>query len=752
MKLDIFNSISASAFALLNGTLDPPGPSQSFILKKRYQFKDKLYDHCDDVEIAADYLGDNSVDGGAPIYSSDLTHYKPNSDILITGSCHSPNGQALKQCPFAVRIGNWSRQLQVFGDRYWVSTAGIASQTEPLPFKKKFIGPQNCFGGPGVNNNPGGKGASKTVRDGKEVWPLPNVEDPNALITSPRDRPFPALSSALPLMGDYRRKKLGSFNKHWLRNRWPAYPEDMDWSIFNAAHPHSQYPGYLKGDETIELYNLVEGHPYFSIQLPGEAIRVFLNSSDKGFYGISMSLDTLWIDTDNLELVLVWRGWTPVSEPDMPEVKEVLITSEPLGAALETEVFYQQLIEQRVSEYGYNRDPLKPDIDESEELLDDEVASPLSQEENTEGKVDEDANLEIELPKIDPELDAAFAAQNDGKTLSETLAEIIAESAEPDEEPAEDSVDEEALKRQQIEQHIASKTSLAEYDFSGLDVTGLDFSNCDLRGAVFTEQDLSHLCFINADLSDARFDNCRLDGCTFSLACLRECDFTASHAAAANFEGALLEDAIFSECVLDDAKFNNSDCSGADFSAAHMNGSQWQNANLTRTDFSKSKLNHSDFTNAILENADFSDTTAIYALFNGADMTQLRAAGIGDFSGAQFHNTTLTEANFEGVRLLHSDFRNAHMPYCNLEKTNATAAIFDGAMLRQARFCQTILDDASLRYCDLFEVTFEGAHIFGTDLSGANAYSSEFLDAQLDQVQLQGCNLRMTKLAKEQQV
>ncbi len=90
------------------------------------------------------------LDGGMP---------KPRGEVLVTGSCFSPRGTTRKASTVSFRVGGLSKELAVFGDRFWQRNGGVMSViSDPAPFSEMPLTWKNAFGGPGFLDNPLGKG------------------------------------------------------------------------------------------------------------------------------------------------------------------------------------------------------------------------------------------------------------------------------------------------------------------------------------------------------------------------------------------------------------------------------------------------------------------------------------------------------------------------------------------------------------------------------------------------------------------
>lgn len=85
---------------------------------------------------------------------------------------------------------------------------------------------------------------------------LPNIEDPQYVISKPSQRP-PAAGFCFvsPAWGD-RPKHTGTCNEAWQRHHFPLSPADFDLRFHNAAAPGLTADGYLHGGEEVCLMNL----------------------------------------------------------------------------------------------------------------------------------------------------------------------------------------------------------------------------------------------------------------------------------------------------------------------------------------------------------------------------------------------------------------------------------------------------------------------------------------------------------------
>ncbi|MBF0233541.1 MAG: DUF2169 domain-containing protein, partial [Desulfamplus sp.] len=408
-------------FAPLYGKVNFPADTLTYIVKGAFdlqpeskaeipEFDDSPYPTGDE------YYPDDIDMAKAPLYESDYAHFKPRADLFVVGHCYPPGKKSVQACPVEVQIGPVKKELFVFGNRRWKSTLGIKSITDPEAFDKIPLSYDYSFGGPGYGKNPQGKGFPGKKGENPESGVLPNIEDPAHLIDDPKKTPDPAGFGPLGRMWEQRLSLTGTYDDAWQKNRWPWFPQDMDYGYFNAAPRDMQLDGYLKGDESLFFKNLHPDYPEYHSQLPGIRARCFTlpegaspNDSSQ-FQEVSMNLDTLWADMDHEKLILVWRGVTPISsEAYAEELAYVFIMAEFLDdppASLE-------------ACHGLFLDALRREEEEFGEEAEDEME-------------EADAEDEVKQKEIEPEKDEA-----------------------PEEAPPEPEIDKSALKQQFKDQSAA---------------------------------------------------------------------------------------------------------------------------------------------------------------------------------------------------------------------------------------------------------------------------------------------------------
>ncbi len=653
-------------------------------------------------------------------YTSDFAIYKPKTDLLFKGQCHTPNGEAQTACKVSFGLDGDLQNLMVIGDRQWQSDLLPGkSMTAPQPFSRMPLCYENSFGGDGFDANPVGKGHNNN---------LPNIEHPDFIITSPGDRPQPEGFAPLHSLWQPRRAKMGTFNKQWEEHRWPWFPEDMDWSLFNAAPPALQRSGYLKGDETLVMENLHATIPNYRCQLPALRSRCFINAGDQEklaeFKEVKLELDTLWVDGDEEILVLVWRGIIPISDRFHDELKHLLLVTEPLDSAPQAEDVYRsqlaQLLlppeEEKIAgvaaepesqpEAALNVDAaVKKALDESRSALKGmnlpaATMTALNQEQNPAVFLD----LLIKALGIDPE--AAARLEHENLLNNRKLLE-------------ERGYDPNLAGRLSVGKITTREDVIGAYaegrDFSGVDLSNLDLQDLDLHGAQF-----SHTLLFNAKLN-----NCNLTGANLNAANLDNADLSSATLVGADLAKATLRKAKLAQANLQSAQLQEAKLDEADLSQTNLGLAQ-----LQKTRFDSCMLKQAN-----LQGADLSEARLVKAELTGANLVDSNAA-----------KAVFTEAVLDDARLENSDLSNALLNQCSLRRANLSFAILieaqfkqtnlETALLTRVQAGQALFDEAILDLANLDEADFSLASLNRATLKGSSMRATRFKDANLEKAVL----------------
>jgi uncharacterized protein YjbI with pentapeptide repeats len=653
-------------------------------------------------------------------YPSDFAIFKPKADILLVGHAYRPKGTeavSLVRLRFGDKL---DRSIAAVGPRRWDE---LGAPTAPGTFDRIPLRFEHAFGGAGFDENPIGAGYGARAGDA-----LPPLELPGRLIRSTSDAPPAAVFAPVPSQWPARMRKIGTYDERWKTTRWPFFPDDFDWSYFNAA-PSEQQIAYPRGDESFELWAV---HPELSVvrgRLPALRVRVFAQAAERaggGFSEVPLRLDTVWFDADTLRLVLVWRSLLEVSDEDASEIASLFVVSEPQD------------------------EPMT--IKDARARFFAAVAASEAAEQETAG--DEGAANDT-MGDADP---SALEAR-----ISDALAEVrarrrVAEGAEPEEateevpevdSPAEAPAAVEAPKgaRDGVLELLRLGEPLAGLDLTGIDLSGVDLEGRDLGGAILNGANLRGARLDGASLVGAILAEANCDGTSFKGANLTQADLTRANLKAAQLDGAILELATAAGANCEGASFEGAQAPAASFAEAVLKAARFDRANLTGAEMMRSLIDGATFKGATLDDVKIYGASGTDVVMDGASLIDLRA-----------DDAQMRRGSFRGIKGAGSIWEGADL----------TGAVFDGSALREASFTRATLDGATLNGADivdgrfrkarlrgarmlnanLMRAAFDGADLSGASLRGSNLYQAETWKARTANVELAGAFVAGTKLSK----
>jgi uncharacterized protein YjbI with pentapeptide repeats len=807
-------------FAPFAGRIPFPGHSLTLIVKGTFDLSPGAAAVLADEQLfptGDEFYPDDEEQLSGPRYESDFTWGKPRADILLVGKCHAPGGVPVESCNVTFRVGDHMKSLAIVGDRFWASSMNDTTVSPVTPFTEMDLRYENAYGGEGYEPNPVGKGFGKQEGDANQkVYPLPNIEDPQHLIETWHDRPQPAGFGPLSKKWLTRRDKMGTYKDDYKETRWPWFPEDLDWSHFNAAPEAMQLQGYLRGDEQLYFENLHPEHPRYESRLPGVRVRGFLNrltrpgGEETEFVEVEMDLDTLWVDMEAQQLVLVWRGWAQVLSNEYEEVQDIFVMSEPLDQPAATvpqcyELFLalqnpEEAVEPEeppaeeppepppadkkppvdpafikaqagilLAQMGIDVDSMPPEAKAKHDQLmekltetdPDKLADMQQQELDAQmreqlGKMDIDPD---NLPPVSPKAKAEQVRLM--KELGMKDADLGASSPELDKMWAmmaavlpSAGIDPENMDPV-IEQAKKQKEKLKKQ--SGIEEEEEEISGEADQGPIALTRETVQERVAKGE----SFEGEDLHGLDLSELDMKGIDFSGADLSEAN-----LQNAVLAEANLTGAKMMQADLSGADMTLANAAGvdlsaAKLQKACLKEADLTGAKLVEADLTEAVIDDAVFEK-----ASMNSAVLTGVSAVGTyfpqADLTGASFKNSvcpkadlsksTLDQADFEGAILKEASVEGASGRNANLTEADLTllraagGSDFTGAVFWRAQGDGSIWEKANLTECDFRYARMKGATFTGANLKQANLSAANMKSGRFNKANLREARLLQMNL------
>lgn len=235
----------------------------------------------------------------------DEVFYRGGVDLLVFGHAHAPGGKPVTSHEVVIEAGPLKRSVRVFGDRVWEKRwTGKFSISEPRPYTHMPLALTHAYGGKDTwdgldvpfSDNPDGKGF---VADAARVAgvPLPNLEDPDHLITKWDDRPEPVGLGCCPTTSGLRLRNSIELNHQAAISKFkPTY--------FNSAFPRQILPA-LPAGTAVRLSGIaVDGPIAFTIPDHRFAVRLAFGEERAE---CPLLIDQLGIECDVRRAFITWR-------------------------------------------------------------------------------------------------------------------------------------------------------------------------------------------------------------------------------------------------------------------------------------------------------------------------------------------------------------------------------------------------------------------------------------------------------------
>ncbi|MBN2515589.1 MAG: DUF2169 domain-containing protein [Deltaproteobacteria bacterium] len=752
---------------------------------------EKLLDETDLWSAAGSALSNHDV--------LDMFMPKQKGEVLAAGKYFSPGRKPVRADSVRISVGSVNKTLHVFGDRCWIKKAGMTTGiADPKPMTEMDITYENAFGGPGYEWNTLGKGIESDGAEG--TIPLPNIEYADQLIGSPSDRPKPAGFGPLGPDWQQRAGKLGTYDRKWLETRWPWYPEDMDWTYFNAASEDQQIAGYFTGDENIVVENMHPERYAIKTLLPGLRMRCFVRQEDNGkeiFKELKTRLDTVWLFPEHETGVVIWRATIQVQDDDATDIHTAYVVHEFLIEPEKPIEYYRDIYFAGIEEEETAEEPESQPPKEEEPAI---ITKPM---EPPAGKAAMDPEAEAMIKELEEKIAASEKAlMNDLKERGIDIEQIMKELPvaagltipAATETPGE-------LSLQDLEKELARGEAELQKIFKDM---GADPNK--LMGVLEQKEPLStkeliekmqeagindpetekYLLEMEKERAEAEKELAALleeeekreaelkkeepseeegpepepeevftrekviedyeEGRSFSGKDLSGLDLARLDLNGIDLKGAILENVNFAGTNLTGADLSGAVLTGAVVDRAHLKSSYLKGCLLSRVHGHEADMSHSDLSDADITESDFSQGNFEKACMDNAILENSKLEGA-RFKGASAQWTVFTAADlrktdFRGADITRADFTDADIQNANFAETVAHSATFEGATGKSVNF-----EKADLRKSRADDSTrLERADLQKADLSeanweGANLTSSILRFATLTMTDLSRCNL-----------
>jgi len=719
---------------------------------------------------------------------------KRGGEFLVSGQACAPDGETVPSMRVRVEVGSRSKELWVFGDRYFDGNA----ISLPDPFSTMPLDWSRAFGGPAYKSNPLGKGLgpSANARGDKRHW-LPNVEHPDDLLRLKSQRPMPAGFGPLDITWPQRLSLAGTYDDRWLKTRFPGFADDVQWGYFNLSARDQWLEKSFQGGEDYRLVGFDPQQRVIEGAIPKLTARtLFRRRAAEALEEVRCHLTTLWFFPEIDRLVLIYHASIEIETDDASDIDCLLIAAEhsdrprdkthyagimhdrtdPESDALEL------LRDQPLMPEGLAKSPFAEVYQEARDKgpsarmqrmrgsVDHAIDRLRTETEEKGSEFPEDQVPEFEdetLPELD-ELDAFIEqkleqlnrAREDVETKKQALRERVRAELEeaPDFVPGLEDFDAisghrgpptfKAAEQRRAVERQAENIREMEQDPSAIETRFCNDEQYQLW--LEAEANLNNLYRLAAHhqepIGPAERNEARVQELLELIASgqsVRDQNFCGIDLRGRNLSGrdlsgiflesANLEQADLSDAILDDAVLAH-----ANLKAARLNRCSLKNANLGKSSMQSVQAVSADFTGAVLSGCDMSGSDLSGSTVEDVEFLLEPTFNQCNFSGARmqdllFYNCVVEECNFSGAKLRQPIFNKVE-----LRAVDFSAAALDGAVFIRTRGIDAGFVEAQLKECcfldesDFTGADFSGAQMPGTNLRGCQLGKTSFAAAEVD--------------------
>lgn len=715
---------------------------------------------------------------------------RARAEYLVSGMAF-PHGTDGRSCAVEVQVGQLSKQLLVFGDRYWEGTR----PTAPFAFRAMPLTWNQAYGGEEVAENPRGKGASPSKKDGVRHHWLPNIEDPSQPMAAPADRVPPAGFGPIDAMWPQRTRYQGTYDEAWLKNQFPAIAADTNWRYFNVAPENQQQEQAFTGTESYAFGNMHPTEPRLTGQLPALHVRAFVTQrvgNEEKFKEIRTKLNTLWFFPDAERAILVFQGMHEIGEDDGADIVHLLAAIEHLDSPRPAE-HYLHVRDKRLDKENGALESLR-----EEDLMPSDLAVPLIDFSPRENRLLARGSKRAEAERAKARAEVASHGLNPdehapaikGEPLPEVrnLDDLLRLRVDMDQRLARAKQHGESEKSKSLAEAKAvferegHDFSLIEREMAGLESRGppkpfVDELIQSFRDQLIGQSDRAVKAELEHMSSDKKLHMQWRSGEDKQLMAYRmtahyqpPVDRTQGEAVKALRRRVLNRQAAGGD-------FRGWDLTGADLSGLDLSGANLENALMERTNLTGAILRGANLKNAVLAHADLLSTQCQKAVFTEANLGAARIEKT-EFDGADLKGAIFAKARLSQVSWRHARIDDVRLEEAKIDGLDCGGAHSDQMMafhrldLRSFNFSKARLRLAAFIECDVSGVDFSDAvfekcafvslkaerakfsgmrvdsgcfaqqcDLRGADFTGANLQSMSFRGALLESAVFQGAIL-----------
>lgn len=729
----------------------------------------------------------------------DLGIPKRIPEFLVSGYAYTNHQEEKSVCLVRVRVGELQKDVVAFGDRFWKK----GKATEPCSFIKMSVDWAHAYGGSTFAKNPLGRGAEDEVIAGIRVRRLPNIESWHDRVQFPNQKVEPTSLGMIDITWPQRFGKMGHYDDKWMKERFPGFADDIDWSMFNAAPEDQQWPkrDCIPAGTEYEIWNMHPDKHCLKGRLPNWHARCFVNRKRNGeevFEEVPrLRLTTVWFVPHLEQAVLIWHGNTEMIEDDAADILHIMPAVELAGQSKDI-AYYREVWQQRIDPkegalYALRDKDLLPESILGPWLDDDLLKDDSPMRRNMKAREEnlrETERIRITQMGLNPDDYLPPPPPEEPLPKLDELPEFMARMETQQEEAKQKLIE---AKKEAESQKAEALRKAAE---AGMDTSKLENPSLPKGPPAFRAAD--EIARIRASLGPNPGQGMEgmLDEKMQKLLQFSEESQRKMYRQSAQFQDAA--DRLSTEqaqkvrsqigkIYASTRDFSGMDLTGADLSGMNLRGANFHEALLESADLSRARLDDANFSGAVLVRALLDEASFNKAKFNEANLSLAKGFKT-SFAGAEFDGTTMLDAVFErcnfcgthckqlqlikipqmpeeegmptfdiklpseGMRFIDCGFDGAKLDNVMLMGVTLQRVSFGNALFRKTVFLQCTLEQVSFS-----EATFESGAFAETQadegdfrdavlISVAFAIGTSLNRADFSQAKLVQCNFRQVSL------
>jgi uncharacterized protein YjbI with pentapeptide repeats len=709
----------------------------------------------------------------------DMGMPKVHGEVLISGFAFAGGNKYVKEQKAGFTIGSLTKDIRVLGDRKWCKCGSNYKSTDPEPFNKMPITYDLAFGGEEFSENTSGCGY-ESVKNNNFV--IPNIESTNSPVTDIgavyETEGFLPLDLTVPS----QQKKAGTYNDYWLKNEYPGYPSDIDWTIFNVARKDQRINEFFNGNECYEIRNMHPEKQIIGGTLPNVNVRVFIQKADVSgsvFSEIVTVLDTVWFFPDNELGVLIFRGKEKVLDSNGLDIDTCMCAYENTGDVKRSADYYKKILELRLNpktaiQHVFNDSQLSPvlsidtinKINIEKQLADkkiladkqasiDRVIDQIFDGEKV--KMPENFNRPVATAGILPVI-THNAIQSADFDLSEifgkidSLVETTKKESELKMKDAKEKTDAMLTENGKEQDDFSLKTKHIEFLEKLLNTGSSDECIDKTMESLIEPSKLENVknAFVSAgevknkarqfsdipvigkiSSSDSEYSGKLIKKIIASGKSIQGLDCNGAQMSGTDFSGYDLRNTMFEYADLRGCNFTGSNCSGMVLTSALLDGADFSNAVMNNANLCSVNTSHSKFTNCSMKNAIMNNSKFTECVFDRVC-----------FTGVQAMKTIFDLVSFRNVDCDNCLFINSSLKDSVWSGSGINKTLFIGANLTNANFKQTsirksVMINAIVDYADFTE-----ASLFQVQTSETASFRNvKFINCKIEECGFRGVDL-----------